>query len=90
MGEVGETDLAQSSNGDRSSGEEKRKTEDQNLEINIFDEREIYYNCTVEVWHNSITDEYSIGWWQNDSGDNSCGGDCNDSGFWNDSECRSE
>lgn len=36
--------------------------------INVFDGREIIENCTVEIWHNSITDEYSIGWWKNDSG----------------------
>lgn len=31
----------------------------------IYDEQEIIENCTVIIWHNSITDEYSIGWIKN-------------------------
>ena len=30
----------------------------------IYDECEIIENATVIVWHNSITDEYSIGWYK--------------------------
>ena len=38
-----------------------------NIETNIFDEREIHTNCTVEIWRNSVTGETSIGWWDNDN-----------------------
>ena len=37
-----------------------------NLETNIYDEEEIYTNCTVQIWKNSITGEISIGWWKNE------------------------
>lgn len=53
---------------------------DKVTDINIFDEREVHTNCTVEIWHNSITDEYSIGWWENDTSDTTCGGDSTDTG----------
>lgn len=33
----------------------------------IYDEEEIYENCTVQVWRNSVTGEESIGWWKNDA-----------------------
>lgn len=36
------------------------------ITTNLFDEEEIYTNCTVQVLHNSITDEYSVGWWDNE------------------------
>lgn len=36
------------------------------ISMNIFDECEIHTNCTVQILHNSVTDEYSIGWWKND------------------------
>lgn len=32
------------------------------VETNMFDEVEEYHNCFVQVLHNSITDEYSVGW----------------------------
>lgn len=32
---------------------------------NIYDEEEIYPNCTVQVWRNSKTGEVSVGWWEN-------------------------
>ena len=32
---------------------------------NIFDEEEIYENCTVQILRNSVTGEMSIGWWPN-------------------------
>lgn len=38
------------------------------IDINLFDEEEIYPNCTVQVLHNSITDEYSVGWRENQEG----------------------
>lgn len=36
------------------------------IETNLFDEEKIYPNCTVQVLHNSVTDEYSVGWWDNE------------------------
>lgn len=27
-----------------------------------FDEVEVYTDCTVQILHNTLTDEYSIGW----------------------------
>ena len=35
------------------------------IDIDMFDEADLYTNCTVQVLHNTITDEYSVGWWQN-------------------------
>ena len=32
---------------------------------NVYDEREIHENCTVEIWKNSTTGEISIGWYEN-------------------------
>ncbi len=55
-----------------------KQQQETNAEINIFDEREIHTNCTVEIWHNSITDEHSIGWWKNGQDDTACGGDSTD------------
>lgn len=40
--------------------------DNENLEVNFYDEVEEYTNCTVQVLHNSVTDEYSIGWWKNE------------------------
>lgn len=37
-----------------------------NVQVSIYDEEEIYENCTVQVWRNSVTGEESIGWWKND------------------------
>lgn len=36
------------------------------VETNIFDQEEIYPNCTVQVLTNTVTGEISIGWWRND------------------------
>ena len=36
------------------------------LECNVFDVEEIYPNCTVQIWKNSVTGECSIGWRRND------------------------
>lgn len=60
--------MAQGNNANSIEGKAAETGKAADLVINIFDEREIIENCTVEIWHNSITDEYSIGWWQNDSG----------------------
>ena len=38
------------------------------LELDLFDEMEIYHDCTVQVLHNTVTDEYSVGWWDNKKG----------------------
>lgn len=35
-------------------------------ETNIYDEEEIHKNCTVQILKNSVTEETSIGWWEND------------------------
>lgn len=48
--------------------EEEQKAENQTnykIDLNLFDEMEMYHDCTVQVLHNTITDEYSVGWWQN-------------------------
>ena len=35
------------------------------VHMNIFDEEEVYPDCTVQVLRNSVTGETSIGWWCN-------------------------
>lgn len=37
-----------------------------NVQVSVYDSEEIYENCTVQVWRNSVTGEESIGWWKND------------------------
>ena len=37
------------------------------IETNLFDIEEIYPNCTVQIWRNSVTGEVSVGWWPNDN-----------------------
>ena len=39
----------------------------ENIEINIFDNIEYYFNCAVEVITNYITGQQSIGWAKIDS-----------------------
>lgn len=34
--------------------------------INVYDQVEIYEDCTVQILTNTITGEQSIGWWRND------------------------
>lgn len=36
------------------------------LECRVFDIEEIHPNCTVQVLKNSVTNEVSVGWWEND------------------------
>ena len=40
------------------------------INVPIYDEEEIYHNCTVQVWRNSKTGEVSIGWWKEDEDEN--------------------
>lgn len=42
--------------------EEDIKVED----MDIYDEEEIYPNCTVQVLRNSVTGKISVGWWRNE------------------------
>ena len=35
------------------------------VETNIFDKREVFPDCTVEVLTNTVTGEVSVGWWPN-------------------------
>lgn len=35
------------------------------IETNLFDQEELYENCTVQVLTNSVTGECSVGWWEN-------------------------
>lgn len=37
----------------------------ENMEINIYDEEEVYPDCTVQVLKNSVTGKVSVGWWKN-------------------------
>lgn len=34
------------------------------VEIPIYDQEEIYHNCTVQVLYSSYTGDYSVGWWK--------------------------
>ena len=55
----------------RCENEERFKAEHMpkyKIDLNLYDEEEIYPNCTVQVLHNSITDEYSVGWRENQEG----------------------
>lgn len=36
------------------------------IETNIFDEVELYTNCSVQILRNSVTGEESVGWWINE------------------------
>lgn len=36
------------------------------LELGVYDEVELYPNCTVQVLRNSATGQESVGWWRND------------------------
>lgn len=53
--------------------DEERKPQRQTnyaLRGKLFDEEEIYTNCTVQQLHNTVTDEYSVCWWDNERGQN--------------------
>lgn len=36
-------------------------------EINLFDEEEFHFDCTVHILRNSVTGHVSVGWWDNDN-----------------------
>ena len=36
------------------------------IQTNLFDVEEVYPNCTVQIWKNSVTGEVSVGWWENE------------------------
>lgn len=36
------------------------------IQTNLYDEREVHENCTVEILKNSITGETSVGWYENE------------------------
>ena len=40
----------------------------ESVEMNVYNQVEIYHNCTVQVLTNSITGEVSVGWWRNEEG----------------------
>lgn len=35
-------------------------------DVDIYDQEEIYTNCTVQVLRNSVTGKVSVGWWKNE------------------------
>ena len=36
------------------------------VDMDIYDQEEIYPNCTVQVLTNTVTGKVSVGWWRND------------------------
>lgn len=42
--------------------------EKQSIEVNLYEEVELHTNCTVQILRNVLTEELSIGWWENDGG----------------------
>ena len=34
------------------------------IEIPIYDQEEVYHNCMVQVLYSSYTGDYSVGWWK--------------------------
>ena len=36
------------------------------VDMDVYDQEEIYENCTVQVLTNTVTGKVSIGWWRND------------------------
>ena len=46
-------------------GEEDLVKQDPEVKTGIFDVEEVYPNCTVQIWKNSVTGEKSVGWWKN-------------------------
>ncbi len=50
------------------------------VQCNLFDERVVYPNCTVEIFRNSLTGDESVGWWRNETEDSDSCGPVDDSG----------
>lgn len=50
---------------DKEIQELRRKLEELSVSTALYDEEEIYPNCTVQVLRNSVTGEVSVGWWPN-------------------------
>lgn len=50
---------------DKEIQEFRLKLEEAQVSTAIFDEEEIYPNCTVQILRNSVTGEVSVGWWPN-------------------------
>lgn len=44
----------------------EKEEKEEKVECAIYDEETIYPNCTVQIWRNSETGEYSIGFWENE------------------------
>lgn len=51
---------------DKEIQELRRKLEELSVSTALYDEEEIYPNCTVQVLRNSVTGEVSVGWWPNE------------------------
>lgn len=43
------------------------KNMNDNIDINLFDERIIITNCTIEIWRNSVTGKESVGWYKTEA-----------------------
>ena len=39
------------------------------IEIPIYDQEEVYHNCTVQVLYSSYTGDCSVGWWKEGDAD---------------------
>lgn len=39
------------------------------VHMTIYDQEEIYPNCTVQVLTNTVTGDVSVGWWPNEEGE---------------------
>lgn len=48
--------------------------ENEILEVHaaIYDEVETYPNFSVQILRNTVTGDVSIGWWENEEGEESC------------------
>lgn len=46
--------------------EEMEKAQDaERIDTFIYDQEEVYDNCTVQILTNTVTGEVSVGWWEN-------------------------
>mgnify|MGYP007101876401 CR=1 FL=1 len=41
---------------------------DMDISMSLYDQEELYPDCTVQVLTNTVTGETSVGWWRNDKG----------------------